>query len=332
MLGSLSINSLFLGDQKNGEQTPLDPELSAQLEEILSHMQKAHQRLLEHPESNELGLSLYSCKHQVFSEYILNILFSVLANATSSNNAALEEEVSKALFKNRLFIDKSKPIEAKMRFQIERLLEQSSNSSLSSSSNNEVLLSHKPNLSSILEDKGSESSSLSDAEDGERAYKAPKIAPAFFHSSNADLEKKKQETRKLTAKSRRLVNEFKDEFSSRPEEVSYSVYRNSEFGDKEHSITQFEEDNFTRVEKKKKKSKRSSAPELIDALDELDSIGLLDKYTPDSEDEAGLFHPKKKKGRRNYLPKLSKKDLDEEIASDDDYALPKPKSRNKRAN
>ena len=326
MQGDLVINALNHNPGNDKENGYTAPEVFSQLEDILQHAQKTYQRLLEHPESNDLGLSLYHCKHQVFSEYILNILFSILIDATSSTNEPLREDVAKALFKSRLFIEKSKPIETKMRFQAERLLEQLSSNQTTFDTNNAMLLSHKPNLLSILDDEGSDASSVSE-QDGEGVYKAPKISPAFFHPNHAEFEKKKEASKKLMTKSRRLVNEFKQEFSSRPEEANFNIYRHDETENMDRSISQFEEENFTRLEMKKKKNPR--APKFLDALDELDSIGLLDKYAPDSEDEVSLFHPRKKNKEQKYLSKFSKKGLDEEIPSDEDYS-PRPRRKDKK--
>lgn len=307
-----SISTLLCG---NNDQ--LDSESLLPFKEIMIQLKNTYQKLLDNSKSMNLGLSLFNCKHQIFSEYLLNIVFSILFNASSSSqDDLLKIEISRALYKNKTLIEKSKSIETRMRYQMERLLNLSVNNSHSNSVD-ELLLSHKPNLSSILESSGEESSS-SETESG--IYKAPKISPAFFHTSQAEIDQKRKNAQKLSIKSRKLVQEFKEEFSNKPEEINTNLYQypdNDEAKKGEFGVTSYEEENFTRIERKKKSSK-SSTPKLIDALDELDGFGLLDKYTPNSEDDVGISSYFKGK---KYSNKPSKKTLDEEIESDDDFSV-----------
>lgn len=201
------------------------PELLDLLSEFKDKAQEVTGRilpLLERCRNQELptsqGISLLEVKNQMLLNYCLNLAFYFYLKA--DGKSVKNHPVIEKLVELRLYLEKIKPLEQKLQYQIDKLVKTAITGAVQESDP----LRHGPNLSAFgVEENEAEEGNQKTITDG--IYRAPRIAPAHYVDT-ADLDKKKRngsgttdEVTRKSAASSRIMKELAAEVMDAPEEV-----------------------------------------------------------------------------------------------------------------
>nr|ACO14993.1 Neuroguidin-A [Caligus clemensi] len=203
------------------------------------------------------GLSLLELRNHLLLDY--NIHLAIVALRKASGEALKDSPSVETLAELRVYLEKSRPLIEKTKYQVEKALKVSSQGGLSASDP----LGFKPNPSNLITKVDED---LSDEEDGsgddnygghdqgkEKAYRIPKNIPAFYDRDRNELEKNTEEKARKIRMSQSLVEDLKRQHSETPLEESYASgdLKAKIISDRKERI-RFEEENFIRLPVTKK--------------------------------------------------------------------------------
>lgn len=193
-------------------------------------------------------------KQQILLAYCVNVVFYMTLRA--EGKSVRSHPVMRQLLELRHAIEKLRPIDSKLKHQIDRLLRQVQRADDGEPAEEMSTSAARPNLSAFLEGEDS------DKDDAERAqkstkegvYRPPRIAAAPFKDDERESEKrgaKLERTRKRVRNSE-MFEALRQEFGSAPEEASNTGLTavNVEqrvLQEEEDERREFEEDRFVRL-------------------------------------------------------------------------------------
>ncbi|PJF19702.1 Sas10 domain-containing protein [Paramicrosporidium saccamoebae] len=269
------------------------------------------------------GLCFLETKYQLLIGYCANLAYYLLLKV--QGKGIKDHPVIERLIKYRLLIEKIKPMEVKLQYQIDKLLNAAAGKAVATGGDDEdeKSLAFRPNLDRL------ESAGSSDESDS-GAYKAPKVAPVHFRDSKSKVDKL-DEREKILASRSRLLADIQADLEDCPEEESTDpVYGRSKQGSSSKKRDEYEEDNFLRLTLSKKElrqiEKQQAKP--VDELEDLNDFFRETEKTGKSGKSAldRLLGTKAAKSKRTggdddvpaKRPKKQKKtsQVDDEIASD----------------
>jgi len=253
------------------------PELLGLLKDFegkLSELKNNIQPLLTEVVKNELptsdGISFLEAKFHLLLNYCMNIGFYMLLKANGQQ--VQDHPVISQLVKLRLLLDKVKPIDQKLHYQIQKLLKMSADGGMQE----QVAegLQHRPNLESLDDDE------MDEEKPG--IYKVKKIAPVSY-SEDPETKKKKRKVKTDTA----MAAFVREEFSEVPQEINFSG--RPKLTKEQQTEIEFEEEHFMRLTKQAKARKKQEKAllqrsELEDPLDFRDITGF-GQFSDEEENE-----------------------------------------------
>lgn len=264
------------------------------------------------------GISYLETKHLLLLNYCQSLVYYLLRKAKGLSIEG--HPVVRSLVEMRLFLEKIRPIDKKLQYQIQKLTRDSDTASEKSvisekgtDTQKEDLLKYRPKPDMLVR------KTSNTAEDGANVYRPPKFAPA----SMGEEKMSKQERNELRREKERLRNakqspymiDLLNDLEGRPEEVREVV------GSESRELTKYmakmeerakrEEEAFdraplTKLEKKKMKHLKKSRNGLLGLTDsfydEIKSLPLGEPVSEQSENfengGTGIKQQKKRK-RRN---------------------------------
>ncbi|GAB4839524.1 hypothetical protein Ancab_029050 [Ancistrocladus abbreviatus] len=215
------------------------------------------------------GLSYLEAKHLLLLNYCQSLVFYLLHKAKGLSIEG--HPVVHSLVEIRLFLEKIRPIDKKMQYQLEKITRATGNDVIKADANgreaeatpkSDDLLKFRPNPDLLI----SKSDVAGEGSDGGGIYRIPKFAPTTMEPDKKTREernvRRRVEETLRQAKSNDYVRHLMDEVEGRPEEVRESVGAESvelmRYMRKAERRAQQEEELFTRApiskaEKKKMK-------------------------------------------------------------------------------
>lgn len=177
------------------------------------------------------------------------------------------------LIRQRVMLEKLRPVENKVKYQIDKLIRSASLTSTATTTAQDMdPYNYRPNPTLLtMEEEEEEGVTGEIATDG--VYKPPKIVPVPYDGDDGDLErrggnsKQDRDQERLLQKARRsrMLKELEQEFMETPEELGQGGGGGEEmlggrrvdqaWEMKERRRIQYEEDNFTRLTLSKKDKK-----------------------------------------------------------------------------
>ncbi|EPZ33023.1 Sas10 domain-containing protein [Rozella allomycis CSF55] len=237
------------------------------------------------------GLSFLEVKYQLLLSYCTNISFYLLLKARGKR--VKDHPVIDRLVELRIILEKMKPMEMKLKYQIDKILK-------SSLEKNDPL-QFKANVDNLeVNEEESE-------KEENQVYKAPKIAPMHFNDKTTKEEKKERLMKEKAMKSR-LLKDLREEFSERPEEIkdNFEDDEDEEMKRLKEKLL-YEEENFNRLILSKKEMKKlNSKQKLRNDLSQLDDFGdtsFLDEKEEEKDQEI-LDSIRKKKSINKYTSRI----------------------------
>ncbi|KAL3687632.1 hypothetical protein R1sor_013941 [Riccia sorocarpa] len=278
-------------------------ELREGLDELRNRVQPLIGQVKDGQYATKDGLSYLEVKNLLLLSYCQSIIFYLMLKA--EGRSVKDHPVIARLVELRLYLEKIRPIDKKLQYQIEKLLKAAKTpGAADGAGQKEDALKFKPNPD-LLVSKLDE-----DMQDGGGVYRPPMIAPAAMEGEelSKDQKAKARAEKEYRRKAKRsgFLKELADELDGKPEELRDVLGMESKemLREKERleARAKEEEDLFARVplskvERKKLKQLKKSRNGLSDILDDFDDnladlVGM-DVETHETSFPEGLIKPKK---------------------------------------
>lgn len=253
-----------ISEEDMGEFLALLKDFKERLHLLRTQLQPLLQRAKESKMPTSSGLSFLQLKYHLMLGYCSSVVFYLMIKGRAGGVQG--HPVIRKMLKYRLMLEKIRPLEIKMRFQIEKLLQPQQQHDGGQ---------FRPNPDAMAVDDNSDADN-SDEDSGK--YRAPKLAPVFYPEDGKDAEKAKrdEERRARSASKSRLLSELRGELDDAPEEESIDPVRMASRLATDHKATAreaYEEENFIRFQVSKKEKRRlETASKPLDELDDLDEF------------------------------------------------------------
>ena len=177
------------------------------------------------------GVSLLEVKNQLLLNYCLNMAFYFYLKADGKR--VQDHPVIAKLVELRLYLDKIKPLEQKMKYQIDKLVKAAvtGETAAATTTQQQDALAYRPNPHDLVtrdEDNRAAASAANDDGDDDQAngggiYRAPQIAPVPYDGEEPGAEERRRkasERVRKRASGSRLINDLMVEMSDMPEEIT----------------------------------------------------------------------------------------------------------------
>ncbi len=258
------------------------PELMSLLDELKQRSKECNEVLLpaldkaKSANITTAGLSYLEAKAQLMLSYCANIIVYLMLKADGRSVA--DHPVMRKLLECRLLIDKLRPIDGKLKYQIDKLLR-------ACQTENDADMSFKPALGDDSDEEAENhtgkprGATKFGADDEEGAvYKAPRITAVHFdEGKDKSAKKQRAEERKLKKQSQSvMVRVLRQEFSDLPEEAGNIGSHKDLADDREAEIRSYEEERMMRVTLSKKDKSLLKRKNRIGTFDDFDDFADLD--------------------------------------------------------
>ncbi|XP_067934362.1 neuroguidin-like [Watersipora subatra] len=255
------------------------------------------------------GISFLIVKNELLGQYNLDV--ASLVSRKVMGKSIAESPTVRRLIEMRTYMEKTRPIEHKLKYQMEKLIKIAASGGLSS----DDPLHLKPNPSNMVS-KLEQSQSSEDEEDsgveGEETkqksgvYKPPMLSAAHYEEEMTKKEREEQMIAKAKkrALSTAMMRELRAEYSEAPEEVrdDMNMHRFKQSQDDKHRIA-YEEDNFKRIMLTKDEKRQRHQMQTIGTLDKLTKFGDISALTGGFGDSGGKKRKMKSKSKGGHKKK-----------------------------
>ncbi|XP_046510889.1 neuroguidin isoform X2 [Equus quagga] len=235
--------------------------------------------------------------------------------AVTAQVQALTKKVQARAFPTEKVLEKLRPLDQKLKYQIDKLVKTAATGSLSENDP----LRFKPRPSNMMSKLSSEDEEEDEAEEGQsessgkksvkgtaKKYVPPRLVPVHYDETEAEREKKRLERAKRRALSSSVIRELKEQYSDAPEEIRDArhphVTRQSQ--EDQHRIN-YEESMMVRLSvSKREKGWRKRANVMSSQLHSLTHFGDISALTGGTPHLDEDQNPVKK---RKKIPKKGQK-------------------------
>lgn len=224
------------------------------------------------------GISFLQMKNSLLLEYISNLSYLMLRKTYGKKIEG--DQAIERLVKLRTIMEKIRPIDQKMKYQVDKLISIAESGHVSA--DDPLLFKANPdNLLSKQGDSEDEDSDEDGDEEGKKSdqkYVAPKNIPRHFDGdkTSEELEQEKEAAAKKHRISKSLIDDLKRQHLDTPEEVHHHAdVKKNKFIQEEKERTRYEEENFIRlpVTKEEKQKRRIAMSTMGSIGDDITSFG-----------------------------------------------------------
>ncbi|CAO3703300.1 unnamed protein product [Rhizopus stolonifer] len=261
-------------------------------------------------------------------QYVLELAYFVhlkLSGSTIENSP-----VVLSLVELRVVLDKMKPVENKLKYQVDKLVRAAvvgnkKDESVAKSTMEAVAadpLAFKPNPMNLINKDQEEDE---DEEEASDVYRPPKLAPVAYNEDAGSKNRKKErdeERMKEKASRSRIMKDLMSEMTENPEEVGVfgGVNEGTGYGDRIDNLMEeknkYEEENYVRLAVTRKEKQRLNANKKMrfesefENLDDFSNlVGLQDVEEEENKRYRNVLNRKNSKKESN--PKRQRDDGDE---------------------
>ncbi|GFN95245.1 neuroguidin-like [Plakobranchus ocellatus] len=242
--------------------------------ECLHHIRALTTKVRENPKSSH-GMSFLDVKNQLMGSYMANL--ALLVDKKTSGQSVREDPSIDRLVEIRTVLEKMRPIEHKLKYQINKVVtaykekKQDPSDPRKFRANFGAFANASESDSSDDEEKGSE--------DKPKTYVAPKLAPVHYSDDETPEDRLKKQTEKKTKKalSSAMLREMREQYTDAPIEITESrdLHRIRD-NRKMKERTEYEETNFMRLPVSKKESAGMRKLGTMSALGALADFGDME--------------------------------------------------------
>ncbi|EDV31911.2 uncharacterized protein Dana_GF15579 [Drosophila ananassae] len=241
MVQALDYDCEVQGQQDIPQAIQLLGEMNSNVKQVTDLVEGMLQRVKSGELTTEYGLSFLEVKYHMLLDYLINLTYVVLRKCSGET---IEGDPSiERLIEIRTVLEKIRPIDYKLRYQIDKLVK---TATTGVSSNTDPTL-YKPNPEGMMisagaeEEEGDDDDSEEDSDEDEEdeagaakkprkaatagksgVYVPPRIKPVYYDGDEreADKEKKAMERAKKRAITSSMLQDLKEEYLDAPTEVS----------------------------------------------------------------------------------------------------------------
>ena len=313
----------------------------------------ASRALVQDPEK---GMSVLSAKYELLMEYCNNLCEYLRFRVKHQNNGNLptspleEQPFCRDLIRDRVWIEKLSPIEAKLKHQIDRLLHASDSPSASlpaphgaCSLDSLDAMMFKPNPSSMIPTADARSLDIMEGdihreahlveedatEEKDGLYRPPKVAPMYFEEKASKSKDRKRREGYIDTggikTSKAALQHLREEYSEKPEELDDRTMLSTLEKEGKARSDDFESLDFASAQKamllERNSGKKKRKPKIRTMADELEDLFDISYSNDDAaSDDAAMMKLLRKKSKmsRKKGVKEGGKASSEEISSGDD--------------
>ncbi|KAJ1963001.1 hypothetical protein GGI12_002309 [Dipsacomyces acuminosporus] len=298
--------------------------LRTQADQVRELVDKLKQRVDEGELTTGNGISFLEVKHHTMLSYITNLVYFTLLKLHGKQIES--HPVIRQLVEDRTVLEKMKPLEQRLKYQIDKLLRgavvSSEGGAVKRQSKPKLATTEDPEAMEVVDDSAKLAAAMlsEDAladpsafkpnpagmakdmlEEDELAissgvYRAPKQVPVHYEEEgNLKAKRERAEQRMMERAARsRLVRDLMTEYDDRPE--MHTATGNSSVGIRDSRLqnmaedkTRYEESNFTRltVSKKDRKGMRSAFTDLDDEFAHLNDFAGISALKKSADDSSG---------------------------------------------
>lgn len=259
--------------------------LTEELKSVLAELNNQVKPMLEKAKksSTKQGLSFLEVKYQLLLSYSTNLTFFLLLKAEGKN--IKNHPVLRQLIHYRAMLEALRPIDKKLRYQLEKLLKQDA---IATAKGNDLSLKPKPQNLKTRQDVDDEENDLgmNDYEaqdDSNKLYRPPKINAVNFEEETETQKKRDARIKKnrKKAKESEYMRELQKEilFPDRPDEIDMGGVNGRGKDAAEKEVQEYEEKTFSRLFETKATLKKKRAKERINPYEDLDDFDDLSMLT-----------------------------------------------------
>jgi len=284
----------------------LAKEITADANKVVAVVERIREGVEEG--NTEKGLSILELKNNLMLEYLTNLSYVALRKTEGMKIEG--EQAIERLVTNRTVLEKIRPIEQKLKYQIDKAIKVADSGQVSAKDP----MNFKANPAALV-------SKLGDGEDDEEEddgdddrngdgisgggkggrkdgkYVAPKNVPAYYEEERDSKEAEEAKRRKKQQLSKAMIEDLKRQHLDTPEEVfeREDVMRKKQINTARER-TRFEEEHFYRLPltKKDRKASRKKLSTVGSIGDEVTSFGV--NYFSSAPSEGGGSGKKRKRG------------------------------------
>ncbi|XP_013407571.1 neuroguidin [Lingula anatina] len=284
-------------------------DLKNRINEVTTHIQGLIRKVKEGDINTAKGVSFLEVKYHMLLSYLMNLSQVILRK--SRGESIKGEPAIERLVEIRTVLEKMRPIDQKLKYQIDKLIKIATTGALGASDP----LRLKPNPDNLVSKLGEESGTSEEEDVGERdgekksgAYRPPKIAAVHYDGdiTEKDKQQMKLERAKKRALSSGIMRELREEYHEGPEEIRETVDLHKIKMDKKMAErTEYEESRFVRMnitKKDKAAMRRLGTMSNLDELTRFGDISVLSKEEAADLDDDDMPSSK----RRKKTPKKGK--------------------------
>ncbi|XP_067325847.1 neuroguidin [Anolis sagrei] len=283
--------------------------LQEQVIAVTRHVQGLAQKVRAGNYPTEKGLSFLEVKDQLLLLYLQDLSHLILEK--TSGRSVAEHPALLRLVETRTVLEKMRPIDQKLKYQVDKLVKAAVTGALSE--NDPLRFKPNPsNLMSKLSDSeeedgeaadGAKSSAKGTSKGGSRKYVPPRLVPVHYNETEVEREKKMLEQAKKKALSSSIIRELKEQYSDAPEEIREGRFAHSSKQSREDEHrTNYEESmmirlNMTRKEKAHRRRQGALSSQLS-SLTYFGDISALTGATAPLGEDSGPLKKRKKAGTK----------------------------------
>ncbi|KAL1915445.1 uncharacterized protein VTP21DRAFT_6569 [Calcarisporiella thermophila] len=309
-------------------------DLTKKVKELQEHLKPTVDKAQSGEIKTSKGISLLEVKYNLLLQYITNLAFLVLLKLDGKKIE--DHPVIDSLAELRVVLEKIKPVEQKLKYQIDKLIRAATVGATETGKSVPTAvamvsdpLQFKPNPQNLLQSSSNEPN-LEDTADAEDAvYRAPKIAPLHYDDSTPISKREREEARaRQRASKSRLMRDLVAEYDDRPEEVDATggVHEGMMAREQQERLREreeYEEANFTRLLLSKKDKKKLGIQRLEDEFEKLEDFSSI----------AGVHNEDEEKDRKNVLERRKQRRFKDEEIDDEEVegTVSRPTKRTKSA-
>ncbi|KAI9021447.1 Sas10/Utp3/C1D family-domain-containing protein [Phycomyces nitens] len=307
---------------EKSDLTKLLQDLKAKTIELKTQLQPVMQKLADGEIKTSKGVSFLEVKYQIMIQYILQLTFYV--HLKLSGKQVENHPVVKSLVELRVILDKMKPIEVKLKYQIDKLVrtavmgtqkaETGAVTSATAVANDP--LAFKPNPMNLLNRNDDDNEEEEDDDTNAKlgVYRPPKLAPVNYDAGKdrKSKEERNEERLKEKASRSRVMKDLMAEMNDAPEEVDVrgGVNEGTGYGDRVDSLiaekSQYEENNYVRLAVTRKEKKRMQSKNKMRFESEFDNLndfsnlaGIQDVEEQENERFRNVLNRKSQRAERD---------------------------------
>ncbi|KAI8059585.1 hypothetical protein BC940DRAFT_313467 [Gongronella butleri] len=239
--------------------------LKIKVRDLKNDVQPLLQKLKEGELKTSRGISFLEVKYQVLLQYISQL--AIFAYAKLSGKQIEGHSLIESLVELRIVLERIKPIEAKLKYQIDKLVRQSVLESQAPGQAVDDPLSFKPNPMSLMDKEGQDENEDNDSDDGSEptsgVYRPPKMAPVTYNELSSKTSKKDKDEQRMRERATRssMMKDLMVDMNDAPEEsgvyggVHDDINFRSQMDRKLAEKKDYEENNYVRLQVTRKEKK-----------------------------------------------------------------------------